>query len=112
MRVASCELKVTSYLQVESLKERVEIQKCEFKSTSSSSRVTSSNPGATSLTLLVASSNLRVLSSNSQFASLTWRVTGSNPRVTSSTLAATSLNPQVMSSNLRVQESFDQLKHM
>ena len=60
MRVASCELKVTSYLQVESLKERVEIQKCEFKSTSSSSRVTSSNPRATSLTLLVASSNSQV----------------------------------------------------
>ena len=60
MRVASCELKVTSYLQVESLKERVEIQKCEFKSTGSSSRVTSSNPRATSLTLLVASSNSQV----------------------------------------------------
>ena len=60
LQVASYELKVTSYLQVESLKERVEIQKCEFKSSSSSSRVTSSNPQATSLTLLVASSNSQV----------------------------------------------------
>ena len=79
---------VTSYeLRVESLKPRVEIQKCElkFKSVNSNPQVTSLNP--------------RVTSSNPQITSLNLRVTISNPRVTSSNSRVTSLNP-------RVQESF------
>ena len=66
-------------LRVESLKSRVEIQKCEFKSTSSNSRVSSS-----------------IL-----------RVTSSNLRVTSSIRQVTSSNPRVISSKARVQEPFN-----
>ena len=89
--------RVTSYkLRVEGIKVHVGIQKCEFKSMSSNSRVTSS-------TLWVTSSNPRVTSSNLRVTSSNLRVTSSNPRVTSS-------NPRVTSSNPRVQESFNQWK--
>ena len=66
---------------------RVEVQKCEFKSTSYESRSTSSYSGVTRSTL---------------------RVTSSNPRVTSLNSRVTSSNSRCTSSNLRVQESFNQ----
>ena len=84
-------------LRVESLKARVEIQKCElkFKSgstnpqvTSSNLRVIRSNPPVTSLNPWVTISNPPVMSSNPRVTSLSPWVTSSNPRVTGSNLRA------------------------